>query len=139
MKASEIRTMNSDQKALALSDLSKQVVQLRIQAATERLHSVGQIREARKDIARVKTILREEALVSVRAEEEKAETVAAQDRNKAFLAAVARRKDLKRLHEEGIKRAKEAPKGKGKGKGSKAKAKTVAKPAKTASEKSKGK
>ncbi len=137
MKASEIRTMNSDQKALALSDLSKQVVQLRIQAATERLQSVGQIREARKDIARVKTILREEALISIRADAEKADTVAAQDRNKAFLAAVARRKDLKRLHEEGIKRAKEAPKGKGKG--TKAKAKAVAKPAKTASGKSKGK
>ncbi len=135
MKASEIRAMNGDQKVLALSDLSKQVIQLRVQAATERLQSLGQIRDARKDIARVKTIQREAELVSIRAAAEKAEAEAAVAHQKAYTDAVARRKELRRLNEEGVKRAKENPKSKAK-KGDKA---AKSKPAKTASGKSKGK
>lgn len=138
MKASEIRALNGDQKVLALSDLSKQVVQLRIQAATERLQSLGQIREARKDIARIKTIQREGELVSARAAADKAAGEAAVAHQKAYTDAVARRKELKRLNEEGVKRAKENPKSKGK-KGEKAAKGKPAKASKAASGKSKGK
>jgi large subunit ribosomal protein L29 len=135
MKASEIRALNGDQKVLALSDLSKQVVQLRIQAATERLQSLGQIREARKDIARVKTIQREAELVSIRAAAEKAAAEAGIAHQKAYTDAVAHRKELKRLNEEGVKRAKENPKSKGK-KGDKS---SKSKAPKSAAGKNKGK
>lgn len=104
--------MSREQMALALSDLSKQVVQLRIQAATERLQAVGEIREARKDIARLKTILREAELKTQLAAAEKTETEAHLASQKAWRENVARRKELLKQNEEGRKKAKEKAKAK---------------------------
>jgi hypothetical protein len=94
--------------------------------------------EARKDIARVKTIQRETELVSIRAAAEKAAAEAGIAHQKAYTDAVAHRKELKRLNEEGVKRAKENPKSKGK-KSDKSSKSKAAKAAKSASGKSKGK
>jgi large subunit ribosomal protein L29 len=60
MNASEIR--NEDRKALIdrLLGLKKEQFNLRFQKATGQLEGTARIREVRKDIARVKTVLREQ-------------------------------------------------------------------------------
>jgi large subunit ribosomal protein L29 len=61
MNASDIR--NEDRKALIdrLLGLKKEQFNLRFQKATGQLEGTARIREVRKDIARVKTVLREQA------------------------------------------------------------------------------
>lgn len=125
--------MNAEQQALALSDLSKQVIQLRIQAATERLQAVGEIREARKDIARVKTIQREAELKIERAAAEKAETEGLVAAQAEWRAAVASRKALILKNEEGRKKAKEKAKAKAEKPAAKAKSAKTEKGAKAGS------
>jgi large subunit ribosomal protein L29 len=62
MNASEIR--NEDRKALVdrLLGLKKEQFNLRFQKATGQLEGTARIREVRRDIARVKTVLREQAV-----------------------------------------------------------------------------
>jgi len=62
MNASEIR--NEDRKALIdrLLGLKKEQFNLRFQKATGQLEGTARIREVRRDIARVKTVLREQAV-----------------------------------------------------------------------------
>jgi large subunit ribosomal protein L29 len=62
MEASEIR--NEGRKALIdrLLGLKKEQFNLRFQKATGQLEGTARIREVRKDIARVKTVLREQAV-----------------------------------------------------------------------------
>ncbi|MHC4236744.1 MAG: 50S ribosomal protein L29 [Planctomycetota bacterium] len=59
MKASEIRDMRSDERAEKLEDMKKQLFSLRGQAVTENLENRHAIRNVRRDIARVKTIIRQ--------------------------------------------------------------------------------
>ena len=59
MKIQDTRAMTADQLADELVNLKKEQFNLRFQAATgqiEKTHRVGQIR---KDIARIKTVLRD--------------------------------------------------------------------------------
>jgi len=58
MKAKELKTLTDDQLALTLKDTLKNLFQLRLQSATERLETPSEINKARKDIARIKTIQR---------------------------------------------------------------------------------
>ncbi len=60
MKASEIREMRSDERAEKLEKLQRQLFDLRAQAVTENLENRHAIRDVRRDIARVKTIMNEE-------------------------------------------------------------------------------
>ena len=62
MKAAEYRAMPDEELALTLKDLIKNLFHLRFQSATERLETPSEIKKAKKDIARVKTIQRERAL-----------------------------------------------------------------------------
>ena len=59
MKAAEVRDMTEDQLKDKLVQLKKEQFNLRFQQATGQLERTAQVREVRKDIARVKTILRE--------------------------------------------------------------------------------
>ncbi|RZO68796.1 MAG: 50S ribosomal protein L29 [Parvularculaceae bacterium] len=59
MKASETREMTEDQLKDKLTQLKKEQFNLRFQRATGQLEKTAQVREVRRDIARVKTILRE--------------------------------------------------------------------------------
>ena len=59
MKANEVRKMSSAELETKLGDLKKDLFQLRLQHATNQLENPGKIAEVKKDIARVKTILRE--------------------------------------------------------------------------------
>ena len=58
-KAKELRDMSDEQLELTLKDIIRHLFQLRFQSATERLETPSEIKKARRDIARLKTILRE--------------------------------------------------------------------------------
>ena len=62
MKASELRELRSDEIADKLDDLEKHYFALRGQAVTENLENRHAVRNAKRDIARVKTIMRENQL-----------------------------------------------------------------------------
>ena len=62
MKASEIRTMSPEQLNEKLVALKKDLFYLRMQHATNQLDNPLKIRETKRDIARVKTMLREKEL-----------------------------------------------------------------------------
>ncbi|AQT69845.1 50S ribosomal protein L29 [Anaerohalosphaera lusitana] len=59
MKAAEIRDMRSDELQAKLEELQKQVFTLRSQAMTENVENVRAMKNVKRDIARVKTIIRE--------------------------------------------------------------------------------
>ena len=59
MKASEIRKMTPEQLNEKLTSLKKDLFYLRMQHATNQLDNPLKIRETKRDIARVKTVLAE--------------------------------------------------------------------------------
>jgi large subunit ribosomal protein L29 len=56
MKAEDIRAMSPDQMEDAILNLKKERFNLRFQRATGQLENTSRLREARRDIARIKTI-----------------------------------------------------------------------------------
>ena len=62
MKASEIRKMSPEQLNEKLAGLKKDLFYLRMQHATNQLENPVRINEVKRDIARVKTIIREQQL-----------------------------------------------------------------------------
>jgi len=61
MNAKELRDKTPDQLREELTTLKKQQFNLRFQSATGQLENPAQMRKARRDAARVKTILNEKA------------------------------------------------------------------------------
>ena len=59
MKASEIRALSVDELQSKLVDLKTDLFMLRMQHATNHLDNPTKISAVRRDIARVKTVLRE--------------------------------------------------------------------------------
>ena len=59
MKATEIRKMSAEELTSKLGDLKKDLFQLRLQHATNQLDNPVKTAEVKRDIARVKTIIRE--------------------------------------------------------------------------------
>ncbi len=62
MKASELRTKSVDELNKELLDLLKAQVGLRMQLATQQLSNTSQMSKVRRDIARVRTLIREKAV-----------------------------------------------------------------------------
>ena len=62
MKATEVRKMSAAELDAKLLDLKKDLFQLRLQHATNQLDNPIRIAEVKKDIARVKTMLRQKEL-----------------------------------------------------------------------------
>lgn len=62
MKANEIRSMTDDQITEKVAELKKDLFNLRFQQATGDLEQSSKIRETRKTIARLKTVLNERTL-----------------------------------------------------------------------------
>ena len=62
MKPAELRALADDQLAANLRDTEKHLFDLRFQSATDRLETPSEIRKARRDIARIKTVQREREL-----------------------------------------------------------------------------
>ena len=59
MKATEIRKMSAEELTSKLGDLKKDLFQLRLQHATNQLENPVKIADVKRDIARVKTVIRE--------------------------------------------------------------------------------
>ncbi|RKT31066.1 LSU ribosomal protein L29P [Roseovarius halotolerans] len=68
MNASELRDKTPDQLREQLADLKKEQFNLRFQAATGQLENPARMRLARRNAARVLTILNEKAAPAVDAE-----------------------------------------------------------------------
>ncbi|MDI9441322.1 MAG: 50S ribosomal protein L29 [Firmicutes bacterium] len=62
MKAKEVRNLSTDELAVRLEELKEELFNLRFQLATGQLDNPMRIREVRKNIARVKTVMREREL-----------------------------------------------------------------------------
>jgi large subunit ribosomal protein L29 len=61
MKPSELRAKSGEQLHKELNDLLKAQFGLRMQLATQQLGNTSQIKKVRRDIARVRTVLKEKA------------------------------------------------------------------------------
>jgi large subunit ribosomal protein L29 len=57
MKASDIRTRTIDELSEEVDTLSKEIFNLRFQRASGQLENTARVRQVRRDIARIKTIL----------------------------------------------------------------------------------
>jgi len=59
MNAGEVKAKTSDELAAELEQLSKEVFNLRFQQASGQLENTARMREVRRTIARIKTVLGE--------------------------------------------------------------------------------
>jgi large subunit ribosomal protein L29 len=59
MKAADIRTKTDDELVEQLDLLGKEIFNLRFQRANGQLENTARVRQARRDIARIKTIVGE--------------------------------------------------------------------------------
>jgi large subunit ribosomal protein L29 len=64
MKPAEFRSMSDEHLTLTLKESVKNLFHLRFQSATERLETPSEIKKAKRDIARIKTIQRERELAA---------------------------------------------------------------------------
>ncbi len=64
MKASKYRDMTTEQLDAESRDLAQQLFRLRFQKATGQVDNPQKIREIRKDVARLKTVLTEKGKTS---------------------------------------------------------------------------
>ena len=61
MKTSELRGKNADELQKELESLLRAQFGLRMQVATQQLSNTSQLKKTKRDIARVKTIMKEKA------------------------------------------------------------------------------
>jgi large subunit ribosomal protein L29 len=59
MKAQQYRELSLEERGSKLGDLQRQLFDLRSQAVTEKLENTKALKNVRRDIARIKTIMRE--------------------------------------------------------------------------------
>ncbi len=64
MKANEVRKMSTSELENKVLELKKDLFNLRLQHATNQLDNPVRIAQVKKDIARVKTIIRQQELAS---------------------------------------------------------------------------
>ncbi len=64
-KKYDIKVATDDQLSTQLSDLKREQFNLRFQAATGQMEKSHRVNEVRKDIARIKTVLRQTAASAV--------------------------------------------------------------------------
>jgi large subunit ribosomal protein L29 len=72
MKPTEIREMTDDELLSKEEDLERTVFNLRIQHSTGQLDNTSKLRSARRDVARVKTTIKERNLRAVSPTQDKA-------------------------------------------------------------------
>ncbi len=61
MKATEVRDMTAQELENKLVDLKKELFALRFQHAVNQLDNTARLKAVKKDIARIKTIMREQS------------------------------------------------------------------------------
>jgi large subunit ribosomal protein L29 len=66
-KPSELREKNSEQLEFLIREAQEELFRLRFQSATEKLDTPSKLQKLRREIARVKTILRQRELAAQQA------------------------------------------------------------------------
>ena len=61
MKAADVRAKTDDELKSELAQLAKEVFNLRFQKASGQMENTARMRHARRDVARIKTVLGERA------------------------------------------------------------------------------
>ena len=61
MKAADVRAKTDDELKTELGQLAKEVFNLRFQKASGQVENTARVRQVRRDIARIKTVLGERA------------------------------------------------------------------------------
>ncbi len=69
MKAIELRTNTYAELAEKLDEAKEELFNLRFQIATSQLDNTTRLREVRREIARIKTVMREQELAAWRREQ----------------------------------------------------------------------
>lgn len=69
MKAAELRELDHDELSTRLADAKAEMFNLRFQLATNQLDNTARLREVRKDIARIATVIREQELEEWRSQQ----------------------------------------------------------------------
>ena len=64
MKAEDVRAKTSDELVDTLRDLKKEQFNLRFQRATGQLENTARVRQVRRDIARIQTIMRDKRVAT---------------------------------------------------------------------------
>jgi large subunit ribosomal protein L29 len=67
MKMAEIQDLSGDELERRMADLQEELFNLRFQYATRQLTNHARIREVRRDVARIRTLLRQHELVEMEA------------------------------------------------------------------------
>ncbi len=80
MKTSEIREMKTEELHAELDRVRRHLFDLRAQAVTEKLENPYQLKQARKDIARILTILKERGETGIEEKQYHLESVASHQR-----------------------------------------------------------
>lgn len=83
LKAEALRSMTEEQRKATLIDQARLLMDLKVQRATDRLEAISEIRVARRNIARLKTIVHEKIVK----ERHAAAAKAAQEAHLASIAA----------------------------------------------------
>ena len=73
MKASEIREKSMEEKLQKVNELKEELFNLRFQHETDQLENSQKLKLAKRDIARVKTIIKEELLMQETENQQKGE------------------------------------------------------------------
>ena len=64
VKPAEYRGMNDEHLELTLKDTIKNLFHLKVQSATDRLETPSEIKRAKREVARIKTIQRERQIAA---------------------------------------------------------------------------
>ncbi|HEX7098058.1 MAG TPA: 50S ribosomal protein L29 [Acidimicrobiia bacterium] len=59
MKTADLREKNMDELAEALADAKEELFNLRFQLATNQLDNTARLKQVKKEIARIRTVMRE--------------------------------------------------------------------------------
>jgi large subunit ribosomal protein L29 len=62
MKAADLRELTGEELQAKLKELEEEVFNLKFQVASQQLENTARLKDSRRDIARLKTVLREKAL-----------------------------------------------------------------------------
>ena len=66
MKLEKVRELSEDELRDKVTDLAEEIFRTRLQKETGQLDQMGKVRELRRDLARVKTVLRQMELATSR-------------------------------------------------------------------------
>ncbi len=61
MKAADLRELTAPEIQAKLKELEEEVFNLRFQVASQQLENTARLKQSRRDIARLKTVMREKA------------------------------------------------------------------------------